>query len=160
EESESVRLTFSSDGKVKILRGMLSAEGTYKLPAAGQLDLTIAGVTDPVLGILKFDGDDRLTLCTRDGVGAKRPTEFTGAQGTGQELDLRERAKPGDEKPRVDKDREAADRVESSNNLKEIVLAMHNHHIALNEFPGHAIYSKDGKRPLLSWRVGILPYLE
>src|SRR5207249_1280691 len=28
------------------------------------------------------------------------------------------------------------------------------------QLPAHAIYSKDGKKPLLSWRVAILPFIE
>ena len=36
---------------------------------------------------------------------------------------------------------------------------MRNYHDKENSFPAHAIYSKDGKTPLLSWRVAILPYL-
>jgi hypothetical protein len=55
--------------------------------------------------------------------------------------------------------RESADRARDSNNLKQIVLAMHNFNDATGNLPAHAIYSKDGK-PLLSWRVAILPYIE
>jgi hypothetical protein len=43
-------------------------------------------------------------------------------------------------------------------NLTQILVAMHNYITAHNVFPPHAIYSKDGK-PLLSWRVALLPYL-
>src|SRR5580692_2246885 len=46
----------------------------------------------------------------------------------------------------------------SKNNLKQIVLAFHNYHETNNQFPGD-ILDKDGK-PLLSWRVAILPFLE
>ncbi len=46
----------------------------------------------------------------------------------------------------------------SQNNLKQIALAFHGFHDANNAFPGN-IMSKDGK-PLLSWRVAILPYIE
>ena len=44
-------------------------------------------------------------------------------------------------------------------NLKRIGLAMHNYQSAKGHFPAAAITGKDGK-PLLSWRVAILPYLE
>jgi hypothetical protein len=52
-----------------------------------------------------------------------------------------------------------ADRKRSANNLKDILLALHNFHDAHNAFPAVAIANKDGKA-LLSWRVAILPYLE
>jgi hypothetical protein len=44
-------------------------------------------------------------------------------------------------------------------NLKRIGLALHNYLAAEGHFPPAAIMSQDGK-PLLSWRVAILPYLE
>jgi prepilin-type processing-associated H-X9-DG protein len=62
--------------------------------------------------------------------------------------------------PAVQKVREAAARSTGQNNLKQIALAMHNSLDANDTFPAHAIYSKDGQRPLLSWRVAILPYIE
>jgi hypothetical protein len=52
-----------------------------------------------------------------------------------------------------------ADRARSAGNLKQIALAFHNHNDAYNGLPAHAIYSKAGK-PLLSWRVALLPFLE
>jgi hypothetical protein len=52
----------------------------------------------------------------------------------------------------------AQGRAQSSNNLKQIALAWHNYHDVNKAFP-EDIKSKDGK-PLLSWRVAILPYLE
>jgi RNA polymerase sigma factor (sigma-70 family) len=53
----------------------------------------------------------------------------------------------------------AEERRRSANNLKQIGLAMHSYHDVNKHFPPAAIYSKDGK-PLLSWRVAILPWLE
>jgi hypothetical protein len=59
----------------------------------------------------------------------------------------------------VRKVREAAARAQSQNNLKQLALAMHNYHDVNGSLPAQAIYDKDGK-PLLSWRVMILPYIE
>jgi hypothetical protein len=53
----------------------------------------------------------------------------------------------------------AAEKTQSSNNLKQFALAMHNFHSAYRTFPAAYSTSKDGK-PLLSWRVQILPYIE
>lgn len=61
--------------------------------------------------------------------------------------------------PAVQKARMAAARSQSSNNLKQMALAMHNYHDTYNQFPAAAICDKNGK-PLLSWRVAILPYIE
>ncbi len=46
----------------------------------------------------------------------------------------------------------------SANNLKQMALAFHAHNDAFNVLPNN-VYSKDGK-PLLSWRVQILPFVE
>jgi hypothetical protein len=54
--------------------------------------------------------------------------------------------------------RDAANRMKSNNNLKQIGLGIHNYNDATNELPGNS-YGADGK-PLLSWRVHILPYVE
>jgi hypothetical protein len=52
----------------------------------------------------------------------------------------------------------AASRVGASNNLKQIVLAMHAYADKEKHLPAAAIYDAQGK-PLLSWRVAIMPYL-
>lgn len=61
--------------------------------------------------------------------------------------------------PAVQAAREAARRMSSSNNLKHIALGMHNFHDVHGHFPPSATFDEDGK-PLLSWRVHLLPYLE
>jgi hypothetical protein len=61
--------------------------------------------------------------------------------------------------PAVQSGRSAARRMQSSNNLKQIGLAMHNHHEVYEKFPAKAITDDSGK-PLLSWRVKLLPFVE
>ncbi|KAA5543843.1 DUF1559 domain-containing protein [Roseiconus nitratireducens] len=61
--------------------------------------------------------------------------------------------------PAVQAAREAARRMTASNGLKQIGLAMHNHHSAYKHFPDRAIRDEEGK-PLLSWRVKLLPFLD
>lgn len=53
----------------------------------------------------------------------------------------------------------ASARARSSNNLKQIGLALHNYHDTYGVLPAAAIVDKKGK-PLLSWRVAILPYID
>src|SRR5206468_8126418 len=59
----------------------------------------------------------------------------------------------------VVKVRQAAAASRSINNLKQIAIAMHSYHDTYNGFPPAAVCDKTGK-PLLSWRVLILPYVE
>ena len=55
--------------------------------------------------------------------------------------------------------RRSAARTNAMNNLRQIALAMHNYHDVYRKFPPAASRGKDG-RPLLSWRVHVLPFLE
>jgi prepilin-type processing-associated H-X9-DG protein len=55
--------------------------------------------------------------------------------------------------------RQAAQRAQCANNLKQIGLAMHMYYDANKRLPARSSYDGDGK-PLLSWRVHLLPYLE
>jgi hypothetical protein len=60
----------------------------------------------------------------------------------------------------VAKVREAAARMESANNLKQLTLAIINYADTYNgQMPPAATFDKNGK-PLLSWRVLILPFIE
>jgi len=59
--------------------------------------------------------------------------------------------------PKQEKDADA--RKQSRDNLKNIVLAMHNHRDAFGAFPPAAVVDTKEKR-LLSWRVLLLPFLD
>jgi len=54
---------------------------------------------------------------------------------------------------------EAARRAQRTNHFKMMGLAMHNYHDSFGRFPPAVVYSPEG-RPLYSWRVVILPYIE
>jgi Protein of unknown function (DUF1559) len=58
----------------------------------------------------------------------------------------------------VTKVTDTADRMSSNNNLKQITLANMNYLDKYNDFPNNS-YGPDGK-PLLSWRVHLLPFVE
>ncbi len=61
--------------------------------------------------------------------------------------------------PPIESIQAANARRQSMDNLKEIGLGMHNYYFANKHFPLPASHGPDGK-PLLSWRVHILPYIE
>lgn len=61
--------------------------------------------------------------------------------------------------PAIQMAREAARRTQCTNNLNQIALAMHNYHSAYGSFPPAYIADENGK-PIHSWRVLILPFLE
>jgi hypothetical protein len=61
--------------------------------------------------------------------------------------------------PIVARARAAAAREFSMNNLRQMGVALYTYHDTNKAFPAAASYNKQGK-PLLSWRVHILPYIE
>ena len=61
--------------------------------------------------------------------------------------------------PAIEASREAAMRKQTMNSLREIALAMYQYNDVNKHFPPAAIRDKDGK-PVLSWRVAILPFIE
>jgi type II secretory pathway pseudopilin PulG len=61
--------------------------------------------------------------------------------------------------PAVQAAREAARRSQSTNNVKQIALALHNYNDTYGSFPPAVVTDANGK-PLYSGRVLLLPYLE
>lgn len=61
--------------------------------------------------------------------------------------------------PAIQSARSAATRAASMNNLKQIAIAMHNYHDTHGHFPAAYSMDEEGK-PLLSWRVHILPFVD
>ncbi|HEX7378526.1 MAG TPA: M56 family metallopeptidase [Pirellulales bacterium] len=61
--------------------------------------------------------------------------------------------------PAVTAARRAAQRSQAMNNIKQIMIAMHNFYDVNGHFPPPVVLGPDGKTPH-SWRVAILPYLE
>ncbi len=60
--------------------------------------------------------------------------------------------------PAVQSARTAARRTQSKNNMKQILLGFHNHHDVFLHFPARA--NGTTEKPLLSWRVHILPWID
>ena len=58
-----------------------------------------------------------------------------------------------------DEAKKAALRNSTAANLKNLALALQNHHDVLGKFPGVAV-QKDGKGPRMSWRVQLTPFME
>jgi len=62
--------------------------------------------------------------------------------------------------PAVQAAREAARRAQCTNNLKQIGLALHNYHDALNCFPAGGTPRDNTSNGCLSWLFLVLPYVE
>jgi RNA polymerase sigma-70 factor (ECF subfamily) len=167
EEGKEVKLTFRGT-KVTFIVGENKFEATYKLNSTAKpkrIDLSYLGGPaegKTKQGIYDLEGNT-LRICGNNTPGGEVPSEFVTKAESGEELLVLKRAdeekEPDSGKKDSDKKSDsAAARIRSSNNLKRIGLAMHNFHDTYGRFPAHAIYSKEGK-PLLSWRVAILPFI-
>jgi uncharacterized protein (TIGR03067 family) len=159
DEAKLLELTIAGDKVTAALR-QKSKSGTLKVDASKeprQLDLQFKG-DQPQTGIYRLE-TDTLTLCFSDD--GARPTQFESKPGSRTVLMVLRRHKVdlAAVKAQAEKIKLAAAKAQSENNLKQIALAMHNFHDTYANLPKNAMYSKDGK-PLLSWRVAILPFIE
>lgn len=62
--------------------------------------------------------------------------------------------------PAVQKVRDAAAKIQCTNNLKQLGLAIHNYHGAMNHFPTSIRPAGSTTLPRISWTISILPYIE
>lgn len=62
--------------------------------------------------------------------------------------------------PAVQQAREAARRMSCNNNLKNLVLGLHNHHDVYGAFPAGADHTGTGDREMWGWGARILPFIE
>jgi hypothetical protein len=120
----------------QLIEGSIATMNLTRTTAAAALLLTVGSITSGIA--LRAMG--ARPASAEPGAAATNPAQAPPAQKAQAELQARAR---------------------SSNNLKAIAIAMHNYASFTEEprFPGADIRGKDGK-PLLSWRVAILPYLE
>ena len=157
-EFKGDQLTLSFPGKSK--------GGSFKTDPSKspkQFEMQLEGEPGAAPGIYKIE-KDTLTLCFSGGPNPERPKQFEAPDGSRNVLLVLKRGevKLTDEQKKkalADKIQMAAQKTISQNNLHQIGIAMHNYHDTYKRLPLHAIYSKD-RKPLLSWRVTILPYIE
>jgi RNA polymerase sigma factor (sigma-70 family) len=161
-----MRFRFSTGGDMTFSVADNDTRAKFTLSGRDKIDWFTPKDANRTLGLYQFDNDDALVLCLGEGAANVRPAKF-GAPKEGKELlYVLRRCKPGEEnltKAELDEAQEKNDEAEqamSLNTFKQIGLAFHNYNAVAKAFPAHAIYSKDGKTPLLSWRVAILPYIE
>jgi RNA polymerase sigma factor (sigma-70 family) len=125
-----------------LTRGVLHTMFVKKLVFASTVFLTVS-MLGAGGGLMTYDA-----LAAQSGEN-KQPTARQASAAQAQD-----EAKKKDEK-----DDDEMDRRESVNNLKQLMLAMHNFHDVNAHFPPAAVYDKNGNA-LLSWRVLILPFID
>jgi RNA polymerase sigma factor (sigma-70 family) len=139
--------------RITFLKGDEQHAFTYKLGSAKEptaLDLTPVG-GGPVLPAIYCQDGDYLQICFDGWQGKRRPRAFTRAKDFGgQTLLLLKRAQPRTATAETDRVRI---------HLACIGLALYDYAQEQETFPPAAFHDKAGK-PLLSWRVTLLPYVQ
>jgi Protein of unknown function (DUF1559) len=126
------------------------------------LDLARGGLVMGIQQMGKEKGMDRIVALLEEVQSGVRTAKV---ERNGSSVEVAAEAKIGlqtaapDLLEAIQKVRNSATRMSSINNLKQLALAMHVYNDVNNHFPAAAVYDKSGK-PLLSWRVMVLPYIE
>jgi len=161
------------DGESKVLtRGILWAALGIDAPPQTALRLVVQSEDPAAAAALQAKWDDLIKLLVQAGGGPEvspQGDQLTGllrpsVEGDRLLLSLREPTQPMKTvidllRPPIERARTATMRSYSMNNLIQLGLAMWNYHDANKHFPAPASCSPEGK-PLLSWRVAVLPYLD
>jgi uncharacterized protein (TIGR03067 family) len=165
-KEEWFSLSFQGD-KIRWQTRFTLGEGAYQLLRAGKpraIDISLGEFRKiDRFGIYEIDGD-KLTLCLTHGLEGDReklrPSEFKAEKkmrGMLYVLEREPRAKDGP-KPQDQDERKREIRLRAGFHLQEITNAMWDYWGDHECFPPVAFCDKEG-RPLLSWRVALLPYL-
>ena len=152
EATAEARLTFAGESDAK--------EGEEAVNAA--LDLARFGMVTQLQQVKKEKGTTRIVALLEDVQAGLRAAKVE-TKGSAVAATMAVKIDPEKTGPdlidAVQKVRTAATRMNSINNLKQLALAAFNYESTYGHFPANAITDKSGK-PLLSWRVAILPYIE
>jgi uncharacterized protein (TIGR03067 family) len=132
-----------------------------KRPRAVDLEMTrdVSGKPEHVRALYEFK-EKKLLLCINNAPDKEAPTELKSKPGTQIMLMELEPVPHGqDVRPKDVLTLPSPNRLQSVNNLKQLALAMLNYESTHGSLAPAAISSPEGK-PLLSWRVAILPFIE
>ena len=142
-EEGARRLTRTVESLAILGQNLLEQQRTKfdQLPAEAQ------GAASILIGRL----EDLLGSCQTEQTGTRMTATFSTEEGTVPVM-------IGILLPAIQSARAAARRTRSMNNLKQIMVALHNYHDVHKTFPGPAVIGPDGETKH-SWRVAILPYL-
>ena len=123
----------------------------------GTMDNTLAGSDDAVANATK----EYASRMAKMRLSAMQPVEGSGmlTMEFGSMTDVQAPVMMALLLPAIQSARQAAQRMNGSNNLKQVALAMHNYHDTYRRLPTQTGMLK-GKGSGLSWRVHLLPYLE